>query len=130
MASHSISVGGALVRNDVVAVLDGEGAQCTLNGLYLADGQRPGDNPTTLAPPEAHCGSRDRYKRILQGHTRGAMAGAPTPTASACSSVLRSLFAIGIASSRPFGSARAEDVCMIPNDTAVTDLRQSSGEGS
>ena len=38
-SSHSISIGGELVRNDVVAVLDGEGIDCTLNGLYLAEGK-------------------------------------------------------------------------------------------
>ena len=36
--SHSFSLGGRLVRNDAVAILDGEGGDCTLNGLYLADG--------------------------------------------------------------------------------------------
>ena len=36
VSSHSISLGGALVRNDVNAVLDGEGVDCILNGLYLA----------------------------------------------------------------------------------------------
>ena len=28
------------MRNDVVAVLDGEGVDCILNGLYLADGRQ------------------------------------------------------------------------------------------
>src|SRR5690606_6419333 len=35
-SSHSFSLGGKLVRNDANAHLDGEGAECTLNGLYLA----------------------------------------------------------------------------------------------
>ena len=34
-SSHSLTFGGSLVRNDVIAVLDGEGIDCTLNGLYV-----------------------------------------------------------------------------------------------
>jgi Fe-S cluster assembly protein SufD len=47
-SSHAITLGGGLVRNDIVAVLDGEGGDCTLNGLYLADGDRLVDNHTTI----------------------------------------------------------------------------------
>ena len=43
-SSHAITLGGNIVRNDVVAVLDGEGVSCTLNGLYIAKGQRLVDN--------------------------------------------------------------------------------------
>jgi len=62
---HSISLGGALVRNDVLAVLDGEGGMCTLNGLYLGEGTRLVDNHTTIDHARPHCGSREIYKGIL-----------------------------------------------------------------
>ena len=75
VASHSISLGGALVRNDVFAVLDGEGAECTLNGLYLADGQRLVDNHTTIDHAKPHCGSREIYKGILADRARGVFNG-------------------------------------------------------
>ncbi len=39
-ATHNISLGGLLTRNDINATLDGEGIECTVNGLYLADGDR------------------------------------------------------------------------------------------
>src|SRR5262249_55386679 len=39
-ALHAINAGGGLVRNEIVTTLDGEGVDCTLNGLYLADEQR------------------------------------------------------------------------------------------
>jgi Fe-S cluster assembly protein SufD len=74
-ASHSVSLGGALVRNDVVAVLGGEGIECTLNGLYLADGQRLVDNHTTIDHATAHCGSREIYKGILADRARGVFNG-------------------------------------------------------
>jgi len=36
-AQQSFTLGGALTRNDVAAKLDGEGIECTLNGLYLGN---------------------------------------------------------------------------------------------
>jgi Fe-S cluster assembly protein SufD len=74
-SSHSIAFGGALVRNDVVAVLDGEGGDCTLNGLYLADGRRLVDNHTTIDHAKPHCGSHEVYKGILSGHARAVFNG-------------------------------------------------------
>jgi Fe-S cluster assembly protein SufD len=75
VASHSISLGGALVRNDIVAVLDGEGAHCTLNGLYLSDGSRIVDNHTTIDHAKAHCDSREVYKGILADRARAVFNG-------------------------------------------------------
>ena len=43
-SSHAISWGGAIVRNDVNAVLGGEGAEATLNGLYMVEGTQLVDN--------------------------------------------------------------------------------------
>ena len=73
--SHAISLGGSLVRNDVFAVLDGEGAECTLNGLYVADGQRLVDNHTTIDHAKPHCGSREIYKGVLADRARGVFNG-------------------------------------------------------
>jgi Fe-S cluster assembly protein SufD len=64
-ASCSISLGGALVRNEVAAVLDGEGADCTLHGLYLARGRQHVDNHTTLDHAKPHGSSRELYHGIL-----------------------------------------------------------------
>jgi Fe-S cluster assembly protein SufD len=74
-AAHSISLGGALTRNDVRASLNGEGVECTLNGLYAADGQRLVDNHTTIDHAQPHCGSREIYKGILADHARGVFNG-------------------------------------------------------
>ena len=64
--SHSISLGGALVRNDIVAVSDGEGVDCTLNGLYLADAAAARRQPHDHRSREAAL----RQPRGLQGHPR------------------------------------------------------------
>ena len=64
-SSHSITIGGGFVRNDVDAVLDGEGVECTLNGLYLTNGRRFVDNHTTIHHAKPHCASHELYKGIL-----------------------------------------------------------------
>lgn len=65
VTSHSISFGGALVRNDVNVLLNGEGADCTLNGLYLSAKDQHVDNHTVIDHIKPHCSSRELYKGIL-----------------------------------------------------------------
>ena len=67
---HYINLGGALVRDDVVAVLGGEGVKCTLNGLYLVDGERLVDNHTTIDHVMRRCRSHQVYNGILADHAR------------------------------------------------------------
>jgi Fe-S cluster assembly protein SufD len=74
-SSHSFSLGGRLVRNDVLARLDGEGAEVTLNGLYLADRDRLVDNHTTIDHAQPHCPSHEIYKGILGGRARAVFNG-------------------------------------------------------
>lgn len=74
-ASHVIALGGALVRNDVNAVLEGEGIECTLNGLFVANGQQHVDNHTRIDHVKPHCMSRELYKGILDGKARGVFNG-------------------------------------------------------
>jgi Fe-S cluster assembly protein SufD len=74
-ASQSLTLGGRLVRNDINAVLAGEGGECTLNGLYVADGHRLVDNHTRIDHVSPHCASHELYKGILDGHARGVFNG-------------------------------------------------------
>jgi Fe-S cluster assembly protein SufD len=75
ISTHAFTLGGRLVRNDIVAVLDGEGAECTLNGLYLADGERLVDTHTTIDHAKPHCPSHEVYKGILGGKARAVFNG-------------------------------------------------------
>ena len=75
VSSHSFSLGGRFVRNDAGAVLDGDGAEVTLNGLYLADGERLVDNHTTIDHAQPHCPSHEIYKGILGGKARAVFNG-------------------------------------------------------
>ena len=74
-SSHSITLGGAIVRNEVMAELHGEGGECTLNGLYLVDGTRLVDNHTTIHHAKPHCDSHELYKGILDGRARAVFNG-------------------------------------------------------
>jgi len=74
-SSHAIILGGGLARNDVNAVLDGEGINCTLNGLYLVDGKRLVDTHTTIDHAKPHCESHELYKGILDQQGRGVFNG-------------------------------------------------------
>jgi Fe-S cluster assembly protein SufD len=74
-ATHNISLGGLLTRNDINATLDGEGIECTVNGLYLADGDRLVDNHTAIDHAKPHCNSYEIYKGVLDGRSRGVFNG-------------------------------------------------------
>jgi Fe-S cluster assembly protein SufD len=65
-ASHSISLGGALVRNDANATLS-EGSEATLNGLYIVNGTQHIDNHTMIDHAMPHGTSHELYKGILDG---------------------------------------------------------------
>jgi Fe-S cluster assembly protein SufD len=69
-ASRSVTLGGGFVRNDIDAVLDGEGIDCHLDGLYAAAGRQMVDNHTRIEHAQPHCGSREVYKGILGGAAR------------------------------------------------------------
>jgi Fe-S cluster assembly protein SufD len=74
-SSHSVTFGGSLVRNDIICVLDGQGVECALNGLYLGDARRLVDNHTTIDHAKPHCDSREVYKGILSDHARAVFNG-------------------------------------------------------
>jgi Fe-S cluster assembly protein SufD len=65
-SSHSISLGGALVRNDANATLS-EGSEATLNGLYIVNGTQHIDNHTMIDHAMPHGTSHELYKGILDG---------------------------------------------------------------
>lgn len=75
VSSHSVAIGGGLVRNEVNAYLDAEGCECTLNGLYLAGGEQLIDNHTRIDHAKPHCISHELYKGILDGKGKGVFNG-------------------------------------------------------
>ena len=65
--THNISLGGVLVRNDIGVTL-AEGAEATVNGLYLVNSNEHVDNHTVIDHAKPHGTSHELYKGILDGH--------------------------------------------------------------
>lgn len=75
VTSHAFMMGGSLTRNDINAVLDGEGGTCTLNGLSMLDGTQHVDNHLHVDHAKPHCDSREFFKNVLDGSSRGVFSG-------------------------------------------------------
>jgi len=75
VATHSVLLGGALVRNNVHPVLGGEGGECLINGLFIGTGRQHLDNYMLVEHASPHCGSRQFYNGILDGHSHGVFHG-------------------------------------------------------
>ncbi len=73
--THSINHGGALVRNDIQAMLDGQGIHCTLNGLYLARGRQHVDHQMRVDHAQPGCHSYELFKGILEDRARAVFNG-------------------------------------------------------
>jgi Fe-S cluster assembly protein SufD len=75
VTSHCFTGGGGLVRNDIHAVLDGEHANATFNGLFLTHGTQHVDNHLHVRHMEPNCNSWEFYKGILDDRSRGVFSG-------------------------------------------------------
>ncbi len=75
VASHSLLLGGGLVRNNVHPVLAGEGGECLINGLFIGDGGQHLDNYMYVEHASPHCSSRQFYNGILDGRAHGVFHG-------------------------------------------------------
>lgn len=73
--SHAFSTGARIMRHDIGIALKGEGADCTMNGVYLADGDRLMDTHTSLDHAMPHCTSHEIYKGILAGKSKAVFNG-------------------------------------------------------
>jgi Fe-S cluster assembly protein SufD len=73
--SHNVAFGGAIARTDLHVALAGEGAECHLYGLYAGRGRQHLDNHTVIDHVKPHCTSRELYKGILDGASRGVFHG-------------------------------------------------------
>jgi len=72
---HSISLGARLASNDFDVTLEGEGAECSLFGLYEVAGQQHVDHHTTIDHAKPNCTSRELYKGVLDGRARAVFDG-------------------------------------------------------
>lgn len=66
---------GAMTRNNVNIVLEGEGANTILNGFYALNGKQHADNHTSIDHRVPNCTSNQLYKGILNGQSRAVFNG-------------------------------------------------------
>ena len=73
--SHVFLLGGAQVRNTIHVRLNGENAECVLNGLYMASGEQKMETHTLIDHLKPHGTSREFYKGILDDRAQGVFDG-------------------------------------------------------
>ncbi|MDH3685006.1 MAG: Fe-S cluster assembly protein SufD [Myxococcales bacterium] len=75
LSAHTLTLGGAWVRNDLSIQLAEPGAECHLNGLFLGTGERLVDNHSMVDHAVPHCSSHQLYKGVLDDRSRGVFRG-------------------------------------------------------
>lgn len=65
--SNAVSLGGRVSRLDLRIALEGKGAETTLDGIYVADGNEIVDHHTFVDHVEPSCTSREHYRGIVSG---------------------------------------------------------------
>jgi Fe-S cluster assembly protein SufD len=73
--SHSMAFGAALARNDITTQFDAAGCTATLNGLYVAGGRQHIDHHTRIDHGRPDGTSREYYRGVLDGRSRGVFNG-------------------------------------------------------
>ena len=71
----SINLGAHLSRHDVSVVMDHEGAETSVDGLYMVDSDQHTDTHSVIDHKQPHCTSHQLYKGILDGNARAVFNG-------------------------------------------------------
>ena len=71
----SINMGARLARHDISVVMDHEGAECWVDGLYLVGANQHSDTHSVIDHQQPHCNSRQLYKGILDDNGRAVFNG-------------------------------------------------------
>ena len=71
----TVTLGARLSRHDVQVTLDGEGAECWVDGLYFVGADQHTDTHSVIDHRRPHCTSHQLYKGILDGKARAVFNG-------------------------------------------------------
>jgi len=71
----SINLGAQLSRHDVSVVMDHEGAETSVDGLYMVGSDQHTDTHSVIDHKQPHCNSHQLYKGILDGNGRAVFNG-------------------------------------------------------
>jgi Fe-S cluster assembly protein SufD len=73
--STAITLGGKMSRHDISVVLDHEGAECWVDGLYVLSSEQHADTHSVIDHKQPCCTSHQLYKGILDGNGRAVFNG-------------------------------------------------------
>jgi Fe-S cluster assembly protein SufD len=71
----TINFGAALSRHNIEVRMDHEGAECSVDGLYMMDGDQHTDTHSIIDHRQPRCRSHQLYKGILDGKSRAVFNG-------------------------------------------------------
>ena len=73
--STAINLGAKLARHDISVVMDHEGAECWVDGLYVVGEDQHTDTHSVIDHRQPYCNSHQLYKGILDGNGRAVFNG-------------------------------------------------------
>lgn len=71
----TLSLNGKLIRNNLQLILDGEGIDSHMYGLYLLTGETVADNHTVVDHRKPNSVSNEMYKGVMDGSSKGVFNG-------------------------------------------------------
>src|ERR1051325_9572874 len=71
----TVTLGAQLSRHNIEILLESEGAECHVDGLYLVGTGQHADTHSLIDHRVTHCASRQNYKGILDGRSRAVFNG-------------------------------------------------------
>jgi Fe-S cluster assembly protein SufD len=73
--STAINLGAKLARHDISVVMNNEGAECRVDGLYVVGSNQHSDTHSVIDHKQPYCNSHQLYKGILDGNGRAVFNG-------------------------------------------------------
>lgn len=73
--SYTITLDGKFIRNNLHLILDGEGCESHMYGLYLLHSDTLADNHTVVDHKKPNSFSNELYKGVLEGNAKGVFNG-------------------------------------------------------
>uniref|UniRef100_UPI0032178807 Fe-S cluster assembly protein SufD n=1 Tax=uncultured Draconibacterium sp. TaxID=1573823 RepID=UPI0032178807 len=75
VTTHTATLHGGLIRNNLKMILNGENAQANMFGMAFMDKKQHVDNFTQVIHAKPHCESNQVYKNVLDESSSGAFSG-------------------------------------------------------
>lgn len=75
VTTHTTTLHGGLIRNNLKIVLNGENAVANMFGMAFIDKKQHVDNATQIIHANPHCESNQVYKNVLDNESTGAFSG-------------------------------------------------------